>query len=86
MPRFTDKWVVNKCMFNYVNGGDCACCGFPHLFAPGGIKGLINAMSDLETDSPAREIDATRLLPWPPDMRDQIWSNRLLLRFKMKMR
>ena len=84
MPRFTDEWVVDKCMFDYVNGGDCACCGFPHLFAPGGVEGLINAMSDLETDSAAREIDAARSSPWPPDMRDQIWSDRLLLRFKMK--
>ena len=84
MPRFTDKWVVDKCMFDYVAGGDCACCGFPHLFAPGGIEGLVNAMSDLETDTAAKEIDAARSSPWPPDMRDQIWSDRLLLRFKMK--
>ncbi|KAL3817652.1 hypothetical protein ACHAXA_001997 [Cyclostephanos tholiformis] len=84
MPRFSDKWVIDKCMFDYVNGGDCACCGFPHLFAPGGIEGLINAMSDLETDDATREIKAANVSPWPPDMRDQIWSDRLLLRFKMK--
>ena len=84
MPRFTDKWVIDKCMFDYVNGGDCACCGFPHLFMPGGIESLINTMSDLETDDAKREVNAARMSPWPPDMRDQIWSDRLLLRFKMK--
>jgi len=40
MPRFTDKWVLDKCMFDYVQGGSCACCGFTHLFNPGGIEGV----------------------------------------------
>ena len=71
-------------MFDYVQGGSCACCGFPHLFAPGGLEGLINAMSDLETDSKTHEINAAKASPWPEDMRDQIWGDRLLLRFKMK--
>lgn len=84
MPRFTDNWVVDRTMFDYVNGGSCACCGFSHLFNPGGLKGLIDSMSDLETDSAARELNAARTSPWPPDMRDQIWSDRLLLRYRMK--
>ena len=84
MPRFTDNWVVDKSMFDYVQGGSCACCGFPHLFAPGGLEGLIHAMSDLETDAATKEINAAKTSPWPPDMRDQIWSDRLLLRYKMK--
>lgn len=41
-------------------------------------------MSDLETDSKTHEINAAKLSPWPTDMRDQIWGDRLLLRFKMK--
>jgi len=45
---------------------------------------MINAMSDLETDTATQEINAAKASPWPPDMRDQIWSDRLLLRFKMK--
>eukprot|EP00585_Thalassiosira_rotula_P012545 CAMPEP_0196132750 /NCGR_PEP_ID=MMETSP0910-20130528/2246_1 /TAXON_ID=49265 /ORGANISM="Thalassiosira rotula, Strain GSO102" /LENGTH=352 /DNA_ID=CAMNT_0041392387 /DNA_START=196 /DNA_END=1254 /DNA_ORIENTATION=- len=84
MPRFADNWVVDKCMFDYVAGGVCACCGFPHLFAPGGLEGMINAFSDLETDAATMELNAAKASPWPPDMRDQIWSDRLLLRFKMK--
>mmetsp|Transcript_28228 Transcript_28228/g.60152 ORF Transcript_28228/g.60152 Transcript_28228/m.60152 type:complete len:319 (-) Transcript_28228:12-968(-) len=84
MPRFADNWVLDKCMFDYVQGGSCACCGFPHLFAPGGLEGMINAMSDLETDTATNEINAAKASPWPPDMRDQIWSDRLLLRFRMK--
>ncbi len=68
----------------YVDGCDCACCSFPHLLAPGGIKGLINAMSDHETNSATREINTTRLMPWLLDMRDQIWNDMLLLHFKMK--
>ncbi|KAL7542748.1 hypothetical protein ACHAXR_012052 [Thalassiosira sp. AJA248-18] len=84
MPRFTDSWVLDKTMFDYVQGGSCACCGFPHIFAPGGLEGMINSMSDLETDTAANEINAAKASPWPPEMRDQIWSDRLLLRFKMK--
>ena len=45
---------------------------------------MIHAMSDLETDTATQEINAAKASPWPPDMRDQIWSDRLLLRFKMK--
>lgn len=45
---------------------------------------MINAMSDLETDAATQEINAAKASPWPDDMRDQIWSDRLLLRFKMK--
>lgn len=41
-------------------------------------------MSDLETDSKTHEINAAKISPWPEDMRDQIWGDRLLLRFKMK--
>mmetsp|Transcript_726 Transcript_726/g.2142 ORF Transcript_726/g.2142 Transcript_726/m.2142 type:complete len:358 (-) Transcript_726:86-1159(-) len=84
MPRFTDKWVVDKTMFEYVSGGSCACCGFPHLFHPEGLKGLINDISDLETDAADAEFKAAQKSPWPPDMRDQVWADRVKLRFKMK--
>jgi len=84
MPRFADNWVVDKCMFDYVGGGVCACCGFSHLFIPGGFEGMVASMTDLETDAAEHEINAAKASPWPPDMRDQIWSDRLLLRFRMK--
>eukprot|EP00568_Trieres_chinensis_P005816 CAMPEP_0183293254 /NCGR_PEP_ID=MMETSP0160_2-20130417/2009_1 /TAXON_ID=2839 ORGANISM="Odontella Sinensis, Strain Grunow 1884" /NCGR_SAMPLE_ID=MMETSP0160_2 /ASSEMBLY_ACC=CAM_ASM_000250 /LENGTH=306 /DNA_ID=CAMNT_0025454341 /DNA_START=106 /DNA_END=1026 /DNA_ORIENTATION=- len=84
MPRFTDNWVVDRTMFEYVNGGSCACCGFPHLFHPDGLKGLINDISDLETDAADAEFKAAQRSPWPPDMRDQVWADRVKLRFKMK--
>ncbi|KAL7546367.1 hypothetical protein ACHAWF_009703 [Thalassiosira exigua] len=84
MPRFSDQWVVDRAMFDYVQGGSCACCGLIHLFAPGGLEGMINSMSDLETDAAAKEFNAAKASPWPPDMRDSIWSDRLLLRFRMK--
>lgn len=41
-------------------------------------------MSDLETDSKTREINAAKQSPWPEDMRDEIWGDRLLLRYRMK--
>lgn len=84
MPRFTDNWVVDRTMFEYVSGGSCACCGFPHLFHPDGLKGLINDISDLETDAADAEFKAAQKSPWPPDMRDQVWADRVKLRFKMK--
>lgn len=84
MPRFSDQWVVDKVMFDYVNGGECTCCGFAHIFNPQGLEGMINAMSDLETDAAAKELNAAKASPWPSDMRDHIWSDRLLLRFRMK--
>mmetsp|Transcript_15097 Transcript_15097/g.20561 ORF Transcript_15097/g.20561 Transcript_15097/m.20561 type:complete len:313 (-) Transcript_15097:286-1224(-) len=84
MPRFSDGWVVDRTMFDYVQGGSCSCCGFSHLFNPDGLKGLINAVSDLETDAANDEYDAALKSPWPPDMRDQIWADRVRLRHKMK--
>ena len=84
MPRFTDSWVIDSSMFSYIQGGSCACCGFAHLFNPGGIEGLINSMSDLETDAAKNEFNAAKASPWPEDMRDQIWSDRLLLRWRLK--
>lgn len=41
-------------------------------------------MSDLETDAANQEIDAAKMSPWPEDMRDGIWTDRLLLRYRMK--
>lgn len=83
MPRFGDRWVVDKTMFEYSMGGACACCGFNH-FLPGGAKGAIEAMSDLETDAANAEKSALEKSPWPPDMRDAVWGDRLKLRYFMK--
>lgn len=84
MPRFSDSWVVDRTLFDYVQGGSCACCGFSHLFNPDGLKGLINAVSDLETDAANEEYNAALKSPWPEDMRDQIWADRVRLRHLMK--
>lgn len=81
MPKFTDKWVVDKTLFEFVNGGSCACCG-RGFFLPDGVEGLINAVSDLETDAAQNEIKAQS--PWPPEMKEQVWSDRVRLRHKMK--
>mmetsp|Transcript_38045 Transcript_38045/g.53606 ORF Transcript_38045/g.53606 Transcript_38045/m.53606 type:complete len:280 (-) Transcript_38045:27-866(-) len=83
MPKFSDKWVVDRTLFEFVNGGSCACCGFPHLF-PDGVAGMINAISDLETDAAQAEIKAAEKSPWPPEMREQVWSDRVRLRHKLK--
>ena len=83
MPRFGDRWVVDRTLFEYVNGGSCACCGFNH-FLPGGTKDMILAMSDLETDAANAEVSALQASPWPPNMRDQVWGDRLKLRHLMK--
>ncbi|KAL3757212.1 hypothetical protein ACHAWU_003874 [Discostella pseudostelligera] len=78
----------------------CLCCGAngtsgtigggighqPFLFSDGsGFEGVVNAMSDLETqDEVDNEIQAANASPWPPELRDRIWCDRLALRFKMK--
>lgn len=100
MPRFTDTWVVDKVMYTYVsNNGSasCLCCGAGtsggssseqqlFLFSDGsGFEGIVNAMSDLETrEEKDHEIHAANISPWPPELRDIIWTDRLSLRFKMK--
>lgn len=94
MPRFRDDWVITKSLFEYTTGGSCACCSFPAtLFDPDGIKGLINSISDLETDDADQEIkaatgegggDEKSQSPWPIEMRDSIWSDRVKVRYKMK--
>mmetsp|Transcript_4541 Transcript_4541/g.6659 ORF Transcript_4541/g.6659 Transcript_4541/m.6659 type:complete len:286 (-) Transcript_4541:67-924(-) len=85
MPRFTDEWVVTKSLFEYTVGGQCDCCTFPSLlFHPDGLKGLISSVSDLETDAADAEIKATESSPFPPEMREHIWADRVKVRFKMK--
>ena len=84
MPRFTDEWVVTKSLFEYTVGGSCSCCSFPTLFDPNGLKGLISAVSDLETDAADAEFKSAQSSPWPPEMRDSVWADRVKVRFKMK--
>ena len=84
MPRFDDKWVVDRTLFEFATGGSCACCGLSHLFLPDGLKGLIDEVSDLETDAANNEFEAAQKSPWPPTMRDQVWADRVRLRHLLK--
>ena len=87
MPRYQDEWVINKSLFDYTTGGSCACCTFPAtLFNPDGIKGLINSVSDLESDVMDYELNDvdSNTSPWPLEMRDLIWADRVKVRYKMK--
>lgn len=83
MPRFSDEWVIDRVLFDYVAGGSCACCGFQH-FMPNGTADLIGAVSDLETDEARAEVAALPHHPWPADLRDQVWADRVKLRQKLK--
>jgi hypothetical protein len=85
MPRFRDEWVIDRVLFDYLAGGSCACCGFSHMFLPNGTKDLIHAVSDLETDAAEQEIRALEHHPWPKELRDQIWADRVRFRQKAKM-
>ena len=79
MPRYSDQWLIDKTMFDYVQGGSCACCsGF--LFMPGGTAGLIRSMSEFETDVANAEVSALDKLPWPQEMKDEVWKERVRLR------
>jgi hypothetical protein len=84
MPRFTDEWIVTKSLFEHTTGGSCACCSFPALFDPDGLKGLISSVSDLETDAADQEYKSANESPWPPEMRDAVWADRVKIRYKMK--
>jgi hypothetical protein len=83
MGRFNDEWLIDRALFDYVQGGSCACCSFA-LFMPDGTAGLIQSMSELETDAANAEVAALDQLPWPPEMRDQVWMERVRLRLKLK--
>jgi hypothetical protein len=83
MGRFTDDWLIDRTLFDYVQGGSCACCSFAN-FMPNGTAGLIQSMSELETDAQNAEVAALDQLPWPPEMRDQVWMERIRLRLKLK--
>lgn len=82
--KYKDEWVVDRTMFEFVNGSGCACCGMTNLFLPGGLKGMIESISDLETDAASAELKAAERSPWPPNLRDDVWANRVRLRHKMK--
>ena len=84
MPRFNDKWVIQKALFEYTTGGSCQCCAFPAIFDPNGLKGLISSVSDLETDAANAEYNAAQQSPFPPEMRDSLWADRVRVRHKMK--
>lgn len=78
MPRFSDQWLIDRTLFDYVQGGSCACCAFN--FLPNGTAGLIESMSEFETDAANAEVRALDKLPWPADMKDQVWMERVRLR------
>lgn len=78
MPRFSDQWLIDRTLFDYVQGGSCACCSFN--FLPNGTKGLIESMSEFETDAANAEVSALAALPWPSEMKDQVWMERVRLR------
>ncbi|GKY90644.1 hypothetical protein MPSEU_000037800 [Mayamaea pseudoterrestris] len=84
MPRFRDEWVVDRVLFDYMAGGSCACCGFS--FLPNGTADLVHAVSDIDTDAANDEIQAMKHDPWPKELRDQIWADRVRLRQKAKLR
>ena len=71
-------------MFDYVQGGSCACCVGSFLFMPGGTAGIIETMSEFDTDSKRDEIEALYRLPWPVEMKDEVWMERVRLRQYLK--
>ena len=83
MPRYRDEWVIDRVMFDFMSGGSCACCGFAH-FLPNGTADLVDALSDLDTDQANAEKAALAHHPWPADVRDQVWADRVRLRQKLK--
>jgi hypothetical protein len=84
MPRFTDEWVIDRVLFDYVAGGQCACCGLQHFLPNSTTADLIAAVSDIETDAANSEVAALAFHPWPVELRDQIWADRVRLRQRMK--
>lgn len=84
MPRFRDEWVIDRVLFDYVSGGACSCCGLQH-FLPNGTSDLIAAISDLDTDQQRAEIASLAFHPWPANLRDQVWADRVRLRQKLKL-
>jgi hypothetical protein len=86
MPRYSDEWVIDRVLFDYVSGGSCACCGLQYnMFLLHGTEDLIQAVSDLDTDQKTTEIQALAFHPWPKELRDQIWSDRVKIRQKLKL-
>ena len=77
MYRFLDSWVVERTLFEFVNSGGCACCGFQH----GGNSADFQALcSDWETDDGKKE----KKTPWPDFMQDEVWSERVKFRRALK--
>ena len=80
---FSSHCTPDRVMFDYVSGGSCACCGFQH-FLPNGTSDLVDAISDLDTDQANQEKAALQNHPWPAEVRDQVWADRVRLRQKLK--
>lgn len=92
MPRFTDEWLIDRVLIDYMSGGACACCGLQHLFMPNGLQDLIHAVSDIETDQAAAAVawsqqqqqTPNKTNPWPEELQSQVWADRVKLRQLMK--
>lgn len=85
MPRFSDEWLIDRVLFDYINGGTCSCCSLSSaIFLPGGTAELIGTVSDIDTDQVKAEVSALETHPWPKDLRDHVWASRVRLRQRLK--
>lgn len=88
MPRFNNEWLIDRVLFDYVNGGTCSCCSLSSaIFLPGGTAELIKSVTDIESDQMNYEISSYNkplIHPWPQDLRDHVWASRVKLRQKLK--
>jgi hypothetical protein len=86
MPRYRDDWIIDRVMFDYVSGGSCNCCGIQYnRFLFHTTPDLIATVSDLDTDQMTTEIASLNTHPWPVELRDQVWSDRVKIRQKCKL-
>ncbi|KAL7504351.1 hypothetical protein ACHAXN_002027 [Cyclotella atomus] len=88
MPRYTDSWVLNNTIFIYLQGGGaCICCApQPLLFSPEKepVDAIIRSIDDLNQLEQEREVQAVKISPWDETMREQVWGDRGLLRWRMR--
>ena len=86
MPRYRDEWIIDRVLFEYVSGDSCSCCGLEYqrfLFQT--TPDLIHTVSDLDMAQKTTEIQSLAAHPWPPELRDQVWSDRVKIRQKCKL-
>jgi hypothetical protein len=76
--QFTDDWAAEKVLFQYVNGGNCSCCGVSISAKMGELYEQCSDLSENPTQLDEEES------PWPTFLLSEVWEDKVKIRQRLK--